>query len=160
MVDWHLLAACSLPPHAGAVASIPWFTVLRPVSCTSAHDCVLWPQGIVREAVPAFKRGIRSPRTYPVEAGMEKRKNWGLFMVTRSAAKQKMWSLSSYKPGFLTLKHGERAMRPWAFALERLLNNMCPWSTCLQGHRPHICLPDVNRTQAVEEVTAVWWMCA
>lgn len=32
-------------------------------------------------------------------------------MVTRSAAKQKMESLSRYKPGFLTLKHGERAMR-------------------------------------------------
>lgn len=42
---------------------------------------------------------------------MEKRKDGGLFMVIRSAAKQKMWSLSRYKPGFLTLKHGERAMR-------------------------------------------------
>lgn len=41
-------------------------------------------------------------------------------MVIRSAAKQKMWSLSRYKPGFLTLKHGERAMRPLAVTLEML----------------------------------------
>lgn len=41
-------------------------------------------------------------------------------MVIRSAAKQKRWSLSRYKPGFLTLKHGERAMRILAVTLEML----------------------------------------
>lgn len=139
----------------------PWFTALRPVSCTSAHGWELWPQGRVREAVPSFERGIWSPHTYPVEAGMEERKNWGLFMVTRSAAKQKMWSLSSYKPGFLTLKHGERAMRPWAFALERIPEQRVPREHLPAGTQtPHLSSRCKQNTGSRGSNTAACWMCA
>lgn len=71
-------------------------------------------------------------------------------MVTGSAAKQKMWSLSSYKPGFLTLKHGERAMRLWTFAPERLPEQHVPREHLPSGTQtPHLssrCKQNTGRT--------------
>lgn len=71
-------------------------------------------------------------------------------MVTGSAAKQKMWSLSSYKPGFLTLKHGERAMRLWTFTPERLPEQRVPRQHLPSGTQtPHLssrCKQNTGRT--------------
>jgi len=71
----------------------------------------------------------------PVEACMQEREDRGLFTVTRSAAKQKMQSLSRYKPGFLTLKHGERTMRQaWRLLYQWLPDQHVPTGcTCLPG---------------------------
>lgn len=104
-----LTSSCSLQSNENTATSFPsqfW----------GSHPLKV-PLAICLAVMGGSEGGPASPCTYPVEACMEERKDRGLFMVIRSAAKQKMWSLSRYKPGFLTLKRGERAMRPWALAL-------------------------------------------
>lgn len=86
---------------------------------------------MVQVTVSTPKRGACLFSTYPVEACMQQRKDGGLFMVTRSAEKQKMWSLSSYRPGFIMLKPQERATRQEQFSLAS--------TTLFYGHtRTHI----------------------
>lgn len=94
--------------------------------------------------------------TYPVEACMQEREHWGLFTVTRSAAKQKIQSLSRYKPGFLTLKHGERAMRQAWLLLQLWLpdQHVLPSGMYLPSGL-YSCLPDAKRTPTVEKTLAV-----
>lgn len=100
-----------------------------------------------------------SSSTYPVEACVQKREDRGLFMVARSAAKQKMWSLSRYKPGLQTLKHGERAVRQ----ARRWLQDgppdrhVVPGHTCHQGPRllppPSRCNKNKNRKEKTPVVS-------
>lgn len=57
------LACCHSIP--GAVASVPWFRVLGPVSCNGSHGCVLGCHGRVREAREKYSSSFVHTRLKP-----------------------------------------------------------------------------------------------